>query len=121
MKKRVSNYFLPIVPIVSIVIVGLLSSCAQYKTVYTPPKSKSGMQCVNQCITSKQMCNNNCQMLKNSDQLVDIAQRAASRDKQYVSNTPYRGDCGCDDQYKDCYMSCGGKIDYVCVSGCDKK
>lgn len=96
-----------------------LASCTQYETIYTPPRTEMGMLCVNTCINAKQICASNCQTQKSIDTMASLTQQAITRN-QITRPTPYRGDCGCQNQYNECYKSCGGKVKIVCVSGCDE-
>lgn len=95
-----------------------LTSCAQYDTSYTPPKTEMGMQCVSACINAKQACASNCQTQKSIETMASLTQQAITRN-QVATSTPDRGDCSCQNQYNECYKSCGGKVKIVCVSGCD--
>lgn len=114
--KKISKINLLII-LVATITLGLLNSCAQYQARYTPPDNPDGMDCVRSCINNLQTCNSDC---NNRKMVTDIAYAV----QKSVGKSPaaYHGqsdDCGCKAAYDDCYRSCGGEVNYVCVANCN--
>jgi hypothetical protein len=107
-----------------------------YNTEYqfSPPDSDAGRACVFQCENSRQQCR------QLEEYRADDCQRRASWDQQRCEDDIYRRkgrepkwyECGsescsadydrCDESYRSCYQSCGGKVNAEtrCVANCDK-
>ncbi len=114
-----------------------LSSCGPiYDTVYdfTPPESNAGRACIYQCENSRGQCRqleeyraDDCE--RRSDYEVERCEREIWRRK---GREPKWYECGgescsanldrCDEQYRSCYQSCGGRIrsETRCVANCDQ-
>jgi hypothetical protein len=99
----------------------IITGCAQYETIYTPPYSEAGVQCINQCATNNQICQSNCEMAKSRDRMTNATERqTAAKYNTYIPQyVTVSGDCNCQVQYEQCYTRCGGDVRKVCVSGCD--
>jgi hypothetical protein len=130
-----------------------LAACGpQLETRYdfTPPASKAGMQCVQNCQADQSMCQAHARSAK--DQCRAQADRKVEQDYQKARNDyvvalklhakdpskfpeptePYKqspsyyqcDDLGteCQGQYNNCYSSCGGNVveSQVCVANCDQ-
>ncbi len=117
---------------------------------FTPPTSKAGMQCVQNCQADQSMCQSHARDAKSdcraeADRNADQAYQKAKNDyivalKLYAKDPtkfpepkePYRSSpsyyqCDnlgseCAGQYNVCYRSCGGGIaeHQVCVANCDQ-
>lgn len=107
---------------------------------YVPPASKVGMMCVNQCLQSKMMCEQMCQMRQDNCR-AQSQQRAmyefeAYKQAQLAQGRPIKKSlrdfdnsfgcqtsCDCTPAYRTCYASCGGEVyeRKVCVAFCDKE
>lgn len=128
-----------------VIIMGvlLLSACGPiYQTSYDyiPPKSQNGKMCLMQCQQSKMLCQQSCD-LKQQACRAD-AQRNATfayenyRQQQENQHQPInktvqdfysdfecsRSSCTCEDDYRTCFTTCGGKVlaHQQCVAFCDK-
>lgn len=115
----------------------MLAACGPvYDTQYhfTPPPSSEGRSCVFQCDNSRLQCrqledykNEDCQRRAEYDQRRcedDIYRRKGREPKWYECGS---SSCSpdydrCEQLYRSCYQSCGGRVDQqtVCVSGCDQ-
>ncbi len=102
--------------------------------LYEPPKSQLGQNCIFQCSNSKNQClqledfrKNDCENRAQLeyDRCEDRIRYKEGRDpkwyecsKESCSSNEER----CDESYRTCYTSCGGKVDVhtYCVSGCDQ-
>ena len=118
-------------------LVFTLSSCGPvFNTEYvlTPPKSESGRTCTFQCETVKQQC-------LQIEELQNQRCEDNSRNEQYnceyniritKNREPKWYECGsdscsvdterCEQSYRSCFQSCGGKVDAItrCVANCEK-
>lgn len=137
--KRIFSVF-AIISIFAISV--LMTGCGPiYETTYSyvPPKSYRGRTCVNQCLSQKGSCRNNCRLLNQSCRLqanaaAEPAYQAYLRSMRRQGKPPvetiadfadYSGcqsNCGCDVNYRQCYTNCGGKIipHTVCTAFCNK-
>lgn len=123
-----------------LVLALVLVSCGPvYQTTYTyePPSSFEGRQCVNDCLSQKSACNFRCQ--RNYQECTFAAQQQADfenrhhrhrhrRDRDndfmvYPDTSQCVSDCGCGNDYNQCYENCGGIITSHsrCVAFCNKK
>lgn len=117
---------------------------------FTPPPTKSGMQCVQNCQADQSMCQSHARDAKmecraNADRQSEAAYRKAKDDyivalklyakdpakfpepKEPYKYSPSYYQCDnmgseCTGQYNMCYRSCGGQIaeHQVCVANCDQ-
>lgn len=114
-----------------------LAACGPvYNTQYhfTPPESSEGRSCVFQCDNSRLQCRQleeyrteDCQRRSEFDQRRcedDIYRRKGREPKWYECGS---SSCSpdydrCEQLYRSCYQSCGGRVDQetVCVSNCDQ-
>jgi hypothetical protein len=128
--------------ICSLFMLVLLTACGPiYNTEYTfvPPRSNMGKMCIAQCVQSKSMCqqmcdmrNDNCRAQAKMEAHQDYKMYKHERhkegkevkkdigdfDKSYACNT----NCNCEPQFHSCYSACGGQVleKQVCVAFCDK-
>lgn len=114
-----------------------VSACGpQFSTEYilTPPKSQSGQNCLFQCETIKQQC---FQIEDSEYYRCEDRSRQENYDCEYniritKNREPKWYECGgetcsrdnerCENSYRSCYQSCGGKVETVtrCVSNCEQ-
>lgn len=128
--------------VVVTLVAAMLVSCGPvYRTQYNyePPKGDAGKQCINRCIRNKSVCKMTCQT--NYQNCVAMARNAAYpeyfayvAEQQRQNLTVWRQiddfadlssckkDCGCDDDYRQCYTLCGGQVtsERICVANCGK-
>lgn len=121
--------------ILSLSLLACLASCGPiYNTeyVYTPPGSSSGHACIaqceigrSQCIQIEQLKAERCQDRTQVDQdyCEDDIRYRKGRDPKWYECVPDSCDVDeerCENNYRHCYLSCGGKIDTVsrCVANC---
>lgn len=133
------------VPMVVLVLIAtLLSACGPiYRTEYSyqPPKANLANMCISQCIQSKSMCEQMCQM-RNENCRERAHQDALFQFEAYKREQRARGErinksvsdfdqsyrcgmstsCDCTPAYNACYNSCGGKVieNKICVAFCGK-
>ena len=122
----------------------LIAGCGPvYKREYSfvPPKSSVGKMCTAQCVTSKnscqQMCNlstENCRLRARQDAIYQFEQYKRDRrhdgkdiDKN-LSDFDHgaaacSSSCNCEPAYRECFSACGGEVLQrdVCVAFCDKQ
>lgn len=101
---------------------------------YFPPENPQGQACIFQCENSRMQCQHiqDMEYQRCQDRAEDRYQRCEDSneyrrkdDKQYC----YREYCSspdgerCDNSYRSCYQSCGGRVtsETVCVANCDKQ
>tara|TARA_R110000824_G_scaffold118960_14_gene272291 strand:+ start:428145 stop:428576 length:432 start_codon:yes stop_codon:yes gene_type:complete len=138
--------------VIMAVTLGLAACGPMMETRYefTPPTSKSGMQCVQNCQADQSMCQADARAAK--ERCREEADRKADRDYHKAKDDyivalrlhakdpaqfpeprePYRSSpsyyqcdrlgAECTGQYNMCYRSCGGQImeHQVCVANCDQ-
>ena len=122
----------------------LFSGCGPiYKTEYSyvPPRSDMGKMCISQCVQSKGMCEQMCQMRNETCRM--RAHREARRQFEvYERKTRARGEpvqrdvndfddsyfrcnqeCDCASSFNSCYSACGGQVleRQVCTAFCNQK
>jgi hypothetical protein len=112
-------------------IVSLLSSCGSiYGTAYSyqPPKSASGKMCVEQCVKTKNHCQQSCRMQDQSCRMTEH-KHAYYRFQQYRNQQTALGKpvkksvndfdnsyfqcnvtCHCPIEFNSCYQRCGGIV-----------
>lgn len=119
-----------------------ISACAPiYKTQYsyTPPHSKIGVMCVAQCMQTKSLCEQMCQ-LRNDNCRMQARQEAFIRYEEYKHERIRQGlpvdtdigffdnsaiicqsSCDCVSAFNTCYSACGGTIreHEVCTAFCN--
>lgn len=123
--------------ILALLVVLLLGACGPvYNTEYTfsPPKSETGRSCTYHCDTNKFQCR------QIEDMHAQRCQEQAYWEQQRCEAEIYRNkgrdpkwyECGtsscsadydrCEEQYRACYQSCGGKVESVtrCVANCEQ-
>jgi hypothetical protein len=125
-----------------ILMVSLLSACGPiYQTTYTysPPSSQTGKMCVNQCLQTKNNCQQMCQ-LQDQNCRMQARQDAFYRYQQYRDEQTSRGEkndrsidsfddsysrcnhsCHCVSDFNICYENCGGVVqkNKVCTAFCN--
>lgn len=117
----------------------------QYKVVHTyvPPSTTHGKACIEKCVLSKMNCKQ--RSLDDYDRCIDREEKFALKEyEKYVQDAlarnvqpdksitsksfMHKSNCvihknnSCDEDYRQCYLDCGGRIDIdtVCVANCDK-
>lgn len=127
--------------LLSVALIGVtVASCGPiYNTTYTfsPPNSMQGRQCVNDCLAQKSHCSFRCQ--RDYEQCTFAAQDEAHHQyrewqrhhhgdhsryyNDFVDTSQCQQDCGCDNDYRQCYANCGGAVipHTRCVAFCNKK
>lgn len=125
-----------------IILALLLSGCGpMYKTTYSyiPPQSKNGRMCIMQCMQTKQMCEQMCEMKKENCRSREMNesryryqeyayhQKMANKPIERSPDSFYYGyschqDCNCVTGYNDCYTVCGGQVlqRRECVAFCNQ-
>jgi|WetSurMetagenome_2_1015567.scaffolds.fasta_scaffold59558_2 hypothetical protein len=107
----------------------LLIGCApMYKTQYSynPPKSTTGMMCINNCESNINNCRQMEDMKKsNCEYRTDLDYRMCMDHKKSDKDSCYRSSCytdyeHCTGDYNRCYQGCGGIVNsqQVCVAFC---
>lgn len=96
---------------------------------YYPPATEAGRQCVVQCSGVREMCISNenfraqndraaCeqrnhrnyqQCMRHADDKDEAKACARTQQSCYVSANTYR----CDENYRSCYVTCGGRIEVI--------
>jgi uncharacterized protein YceK len=119
-----------------------LSGCGPiYQTTYSyqPPKSQMGIMCVSQCVQTKAMCQQLCQIqdqnCRNQEHQYAFYRYEAYRDKQTAQDKKIdktvddfdqgflqcKTMCHCEVDFNLCYQNCGGVVlqHQVCTAFCD--
>ena len=112
---------------VAALLVVLLAACSHYE--YYPPASEAGRQCTVQCAAVREMCISNeynraqydrasCEQrnhwnyqrcMKRADDKDDAKACARAQPMCWSSANTFR----CDENYRSCFVSCGGRIDVI--------
>ncbi len=122
------------VPLLMMLILVTFTGCAGQaakNTSYIAPNTPGGRMCANQCLEAKGYCRETCNLEERSCLNLTQAQAIQDYDKyareQFFSHQPAdlqprdfeRNDkCSpnscyddCEDNYKSCYQTCGGKVE----------
>src|SRR3990167_339271 len=108
-----------------IFLVSMLSGCGpmyetQYK--YIPPASNIGKMCTSQCVQSKSMCQQMCEMRKQSCRRGERVRSGKKDDRKFDYLEPNCDNiaCDCTETFNTCYGACGGEVleRQVCVAFC---
>lgn len=129
----------------AILIISICSGCNPvYRTfyTYTPPKEFAGKQCVNNCLSIKQQCEQtqsfehqsclNRAQIAHSNCLANQVFRYDSRERRNICmrncfcsqpNCSRPDPYVCDERYNRCYTNCGGEVlpYQKCISNCDQE
>lgn len=99
-----------------------LAACVTTRYEYHQPRSSEGRICTAQCLNSKQQCEtmssmayNQCRQNYNiSQQLYNQCKKRDKKDKSCIQPTYcYQDRDDCEDNYRECFKACGGKIRVV--------
>ncbi len=118
-----------------LLLLGLCSCGPIYETrhSFTPPKSAEGRNCTFQCQTVKMQCQQIEEMQEQRcNENARWQQRRCQQDLENRGKKERWYDCGletctadserCEETYRSCYQSCGGRVDStsVCTYNCEK-
>lgn len=130
-----------------VVVMALISNCGPVYKVeysYTPPQTKQGRMCANQCIQLTRECRNNCTINRNRcidqtntsrainnalDVMILEKDSEDHRREHYHYHYADRDRCyrdeekcfaRCEDDQRDCYINCGAKVSKheYCTENC---
>lgn len=108
-----------------------------YRTTYDyiPPADTSGKQCLNQCLSIRELCRSSAENRASQERaacqqnatFAYVACMATAKTDSERSRCSAHSSCdraadtsSCDHEYRLCYQNCGGTVTsrQVCVSGC---
>ncbi len=115
--------------LLTVLLTVALSACTFVRYEYHPPASEAGRQCVVQCSGVREMCIGNENQRAQNDRIAceqrnhwnyqNCMRRADDKDDAkacsraqtscWANANTYR----CDEGYRSCYVSCGGRVDAI--------